>query len=119
MQHIDILPTLLYLLGITEPVLSYGSNIFDQQAEHYAINFYHNQYLFFTKALTLTMTTDGQVSVQKPAAYLQTEPDRVIAPTSSEVSHYTALFKAIVQDYNYRVLKSSFSLRDVTPKASD
>ena len=64
-QHIDLLPTLLYLLGITEPVLSYGSNIFDEQAEHYALNFYHNQYLFFTKTLTLSMTSDGQVSVQE------------------------------------------------------
>ena len=118
-QHIDILPTLLYLLGITEPVLSYGSNIFDQQAEHYALNFYHNQYLFFTKALTLTMTADGQVTVKAPAAYLQTEPSRATAPTSSAVKHYTALFKAIVQDYNNRVLKSSFSIRDVTPKSSD
>ena len=100
-------------------MLSYGSNIFDQQAEHYALNFYHNQYLFFTKALTLTMTSDGQVTVKEPAAYLQTEPSRATAPTSSAVKHYTALFKAIVQDYNNRVLKSSFSIRDVTPKSSD
>ena len=62
------------------------------------------------------MTSDGQVTVKEPAAYLQTEPSRATVPTSSAVKHYTALFKAIVQDYNYRVLKSSFSIRDVTPK---
>ena len=115
-QHTDILPTLLYLLGITEPVLSYGANIFDERTEHIGLNFYYNQYLLFAKEVTIAMTPYGEVTVQAPVAYLQTEPGRDKMPNDSIVAHYTDLLHAIVQDYNHRVLKSSFSIKDVVPK---
>lgn len=117
-QHTDILPTLLYLLGIEEPVLSYGSNIFDTKAEHIALNYFQGQYIFFTKEITLTMTPTGDIKVSAPVPYLQTEPDKAAMPSSEVQEHYTRLFKAIVQDYNHRVFKTSFSIKDVLPPPS-
>lgn len=114
-QHTDILPTLLYLLGIEEPVLSYGSNIFDTKAEHIALNYFQGQYIFFTKEITLTMTPTGDIKASAPVPYLQTEPDKAVMPSSEVQEHYTRLFKAIVQDYNHRVFKTSFSIKDVLP----
>lgn len=114
-QHTDILPTLLYLLGIEEPVLSYGNNIFDTKAEHIALNYFQDQYIFFAKEITLTMTPNGDIKASAPAPYLQTEPDKAVMPSSEVQEHYTRLFKAIVQDYNHRVFKTSFSIKDVLP----
>ncbi len=117
-QHTDILPTLLYLLGIEEPVLSYGSNIFDTKAEHIALNYFQGQYIFFTKEITLTMTPTGDIKASAPVPYLQTEPNKAVMPSSEVQEHYTRLFKAIVQDYNHRVFKTSFSIKDVLPPPS-
>lgn len=118
-QHTDILPTLLYLLGITDPVLSYGANIFDKKAEHIGLNFYYNQYLLFAKEVTVAMTPYGEVRVEAPVVYLQTEPGDDVMPNDSIVAHYTHLLQAIVQDYNHRVHRTSFSIKDVVPKESD
>ena len=37
-QHADLLPTLLTLLGYEHPVLSYGNDMLDPNAPHFAIN---------------------------------------------------------------------------------
>lgn len=37
-QHADLLPTLLTLLGYEHPVLSYGNDMLDSNAPHFAIN---------------------------------------------------------------------------------
>lgn len=115
-QHTDILPTLLYLLGIEDPVLSYGSNILDPNAEHIGLNFFYNQYLLFAKEVTVTMTPYGAIRVEAPVPYLQTEKEHAVLPSEEVQEHYVQLLKAIAQDYNHRVFKTSFSIKDVHPR---
>lgn len=38
MQQADIFPTLMGLLGIDRPIISYGHNIFDPEADHFAVS---------------------------------------------------------------------------------
>lgn len=116
-QHADILPTLLYLTGNTEPVLSYGNNVFDRSAEHFALNFFGGQYLLFTKDATIAMTTAGNITATSPVKHLQT--DVVVDPSEKTVEHYANLLRAIVQDYNHRIFSTSFSVKDVLPKGKE
>ncbi|MDO5016922.1 MAG: LTA synthase family protein [Porphyromonas sp.] len=109
-QHTDIFPTLLYLLGITDPILSYGHNIFDPDTEHIGLNFLSDQYILFAKEVTVLMTPTGEVTVEAPAPYLQTEPEKAHLPSEKTLERYKALLKAIVQDYNDRALHSKFAV---------
>lgn len=38
MQQADIFPTLMGLLGIDRPIISYGNNIFDPESDHFAVS---------------------------------------------------------------------------------
>lgn len=115
-QHADIFPTILYLLGITEPVLSYGHNMLDRKSEHFALNFFGGQYLLYAKEVTITMTPDGQIRAMAPVLHLQTAVKE--EPNEKVVEHYSNLLKGIVQDYNHRIFSTSFSIKNVVPHAS-
>lgn len=107
----DITPTLLYLLGNQTPILSYGSNIFDQNAEHMCLNFLSEHYHLFNKRMTLVMNTRDEIKVLPPTPRMQISvKEQYEDLTQEEIDHYSALLKAIVQDYNYRVKKGSFTL---------
>ncbi|MFT6027552.1 MAG: phosphoglycerol transferase MdoB-like AlkP superfamily enzyme [Bacteroidia bacterium] len=47
MQQIDIMPTVLDLLGYDEPYFSFGVNAFDSTVDHTAIAFKHDQYQLY------------------------------------------------------------------------
>lgn len=109
-QQADIFPTLLYLIGDTTPVLSYGHNILDKESEHYALNFLFDHYILFHKEITVMMDVDGNVRTHKPAPLLQTESENSLDPSDGIRAKYINLLRAIVQDYNNRVLSNSFVL---------
>lgn len=115
-QHADIYPTLLYLLGMDDRVLSYGHNMLDPMAEHYALNFYYDRYILLSRDATVLMSPAGDVQVEAPSPFLQTESGQDLFPGDSVCRARTDRLKAIVQDYNARVLSSSFSIRDVRCK---
>ncbi|MDR2377713.1 MAG: sulfatase-like hydrolase/transferase, partial [Puniceicoccales bacterium] len=43
-QQIDLFPTLLHLLGHTEPHVAFGHNLLDEQHPHFVVNFLHEIY---------------------------------------------------------------------------
>jgi phosphoglycerol transferase MdoB-like AlkP superfamily enzyme len=47
MQQIDIMPTVLDLLGYDEPYFSFGVNAFDSTVDHTVIAFKHDQYQLY------------------------------------------------------------------------
>ena len=111
-QHMDIYPTLLYLLGIERPIYAYGHNIFDDSADHYALNNFSDRYFLFTKELTVVMRRDGEVSVEAPRAPVQTDQGDPGLPSDSVREHYSRLLRAIAQDYSERLFSSGFVLTD-------
>lgn len=111
-QHLDIYPTLLYLLGIERPIYAYGHNIFDDSVDHYALNNFFDRYFLFTKELTVVMRRDGEVSVEAPSAPVQTDQGDPGLPSDSVREHYSRLLRAIAQDYSERLFSSGFVLTD-------
>lgn len=45
-QQADLFPTLMNLMGIRRPILAYGSDMFDRQAKHFAVNMINGVYQF-------------------------------------------------------------------------
>lgn len=111
-QHLDIYPTLLYLLGIDRAIYSYGHNIFDDRVDHYALNNFFDRYFLFTKELTVVMRRDGEVSLEAPRAPVQTDHPDPTLPSDSIRDHYSHLLRAIAQDYSERLFSSGFVLND-------
>lgn len=109
-QHADIFPSLLYLMGDEKPILSYGSNMFDPNENHYGLNFIHDTYTLFHKEITVRMDKDGTMIVSPPAAYIQTEPEKAQPASEALEEKYKVLLRAIVQDYNERVFSNKFTL---------
>lgn len=111
-QQADIYPTLMYLLGDDTPILSYGHNILNPKEEHYALNFLFDNYILFHKEVTVEINVDGNVRVSKPVRYLQTEPGKDVEPSEAIRAKYSHIMRAIVQDYNNRVLSNGFTLSE-------
>ncbi len=53
MQQIDIMPTIMHLVGYERPFFSFGVNVFDEDAEHVAIAYKYHQH---------QMLKDGQLT---------------------------------------------------------
>lgn len=101
-SHTDIYPTLLYLLGIDRTIVAYGQNILDDRAEHVALNFLYGRYFLFTRELTLSMGSDGEVEIQPPTVPIQADGAAAL-PDAATQQHYADLLRAIVQDYTARL----------------
>lgn len=105
-QQADVLPTLLYLLGDSTEIISYGNNILDPNGQHAAVNNLDNIYYLFYQDATIAYdpkTDHGEVS--KPIPYIQTD---AIDDTWNEekFSGRIEYLKAIVQDYNRRMVQN-------------
>lgn len=108
--HTDIYPTLLYLLGIRRTIYSYGHILFDDRADHFALNYLFDRYFLFTTEATVSMGLDGTTDLQPPAALIRPVKGGRPAP-----QHSSDLLRAIVQDYNSRIFSGDFVWR---PSAS-
>lgn len=113
LQHCDIAPTLLYLMGIEEPIMSYGGNIFDDQRDHYALNYYQDKYILLHHDLTVTINSRGEVEVEPPTRYLQCACPEPTLPDMETQEHFATLLKAITQDHCQRVRNHSFTFGNV------
>lgn len=106
-SHADIYPTLLYLLGIKRTMYAYGRNLFDDRAEHVALNYLYGRYFLFTKELSVSIGLDGKPEVLAPSTPIQTDGPAEL-PDATTQQHYSDLLRAIVQDYNSRIFSGDF-----------
>ena len=113
-QQADILPTLLYLLGDDTEIVTYGHNLLDPEAEHFALAELNGVFYLFHRDVTVSLTGDGTVKCETPIPLFQGEKDSEEADPKDEeglCDRYGNLLKAIVQDYTDRVLHDGFRKR--------
>ena len=60
MQQIDIMPTVLELLGYENPYFSFGVNVFDEKADHVAIAFKQDHHQLYRNSQLICF--DGDVT---------------------------------------------------------
>jgi phosphoglycerol transferase MdoB-like AlkP superfamily enzyme len=112
-QQIDIMPSVLGYLNYNKPYLAFGRNLFDRQSEPFVITYTSNTYqlvmgdwLYLYNGLTQTglynLKTDKLLS--KNLMGLYPEEERKMEQK----------VKAIVQQYNNRMIENRLTVEEVT-----
>jgi phosphoglycerol transferase MdoB-like AlkP superfamily enzyme len=107
-QQTDIMPTVLNYLGIQTPFVAYGKNLFDKTRSDFASGFlgglyhyvYGNYFLLFdgTSATALyNYNTDTLLT------------HNLLADSSHYAIHMETQLKAMIQQYNFRLLNNKMS----------
>lgn len=96
-EQADIFPSLLYLLGIEEPIVTSGQNMFDPESYHYAL-VYDGDYRMMTGDRIYSMDQSGKVKEEKSNSPLmpRLKGDEKPAPAK--------LLPAIIQNFNERLI---------------
>lgn len=96
-QHIDIMPTILDLIGNDKPFFAFGKSMLSE--ESWAINFLEGRY---------HLITDSSIVINKEEVY-KSFSDRNMLEENKLNINKSRLLKAIKQDYNHRMLKNKLS----------
>ena len=92
-QQIDIMPTILELLGYNKPFLSFGKSMLSK--EDWAINYLQNRYCFITS---------NAIMINKKEEYKSYLDWKLQKLHSVEFKEDIRLLKAIKQSYNQRMI---------------
>jgi phosphoglycerol transferase MdoB-like AlkP superfamily enzyme len=110
MQQIDILPTLLSLLGYEKPYFSFGRNAFDRSQEHFAVNFRQDLYQLYEKDYLL------QYDGQKTKGFYKLKPDSMLqhnlsAHPGEEQRRMEKFLQAFLQTYQQSLANNKMVLK--------
>lgn len=113
-QQADILPSLLYLMGDSTAVTSFGHNMFDPEADHFVVNYENDHHVLLHRDFTMTMDAAGSC-VLTPSSPLVQCPLDYTPSDSIDTSWYEKVLKAYVQDYNHKVIHDALNLSKTQP----
>ena len=116
-QQTDIMPSVIDYLGIDKPFLAFGSSVFQENTFTFADNYLGGIYQYFEGNYMLMF--DGE----KSRALYQYSLDKMLKKNILKTSAGTAAgmehkFKAIIQQYNYRLLNNKMINETVNPVKS-
>ena len=93
-QQIDIMPTVLDIIGYNKPFFSFGKSMFSEN--NWAINYIQNEYC---------LIKDNSIILSKTENY-SSYKDWSLTDTNMINVNNINLLKAIKQDYNYRMINN-------------
>jgi phosphoglycerol transferase MdoB-like AlkP superfamily enzyme len=110
-QQIDIMPTLLSLLNFDKDYFAFGTDLFDDSQRHFAINYTGTSYQLIENNHNLIF--DGQ----KTQALYNFKKDKllknnIMSAKPSLADSMATFCKAIVQQYNHRMIENQLSLEE-------
>ena len=108
-NRIDILPSILDYLHFDAAYFSFGKSVFDSSAQHCAFNFLNDTYQILDGEYSLILDT-----LQKSSLYHYTV-DSILRQDIAEENkvlsqRMTTEMKAIIQNYNYALIKNKMKL---------
>jgi len=108
-QQTDILPTIVDELNLSTKLISFGNSIWNEKG--FAVNYLNNLYQFIDEGYLL------QFNGNKSLALYQTHSDPMLKNNLllTEVSRAQMMenkLKALIQDYNYRMINNQLHLDD-------
>lgn len=98
-QQIDIMPTILDLLGYDEPYFAFGSDMFDENAPHFAVSFNNGIYQIITHDYVLQMDREKVVGFYSRADYLLEHNLIQLPEYKEDMTKVETLFKSFLQQY--------------------
>jgi phosphoglycerol transferase MdoB-like AlkP superfamily enzyme len=107
-QQIDILPSVLGYLGYNKDFVSFGNNVFDTTARHFAVNYNNEYYQIIKGRYVLQFLND------KTKALYNYSDDPLLTRNLVDSVQETRqemerLLKAFIQDYNHRMIKNKLT----------
>ena len=104
-QQNDIMPTVLNMLNYPKPYIAFGNDMFDQQSEHFTINYVGDSYQLIMGSYML------QHNGESATGLFDINKDELLAQnllgTLPEVETKLDLkLKAIIQEYNRRLIRN-------------
>jgi len=102
-QHADIMPTVLSMLGVEEEFVAFGNNMFDTSAPHFAFNYFNGAYQLIEDEWLLQFTNE------KTSGFYNVVKDRLMQHNlvgkhlkiESTMEHR---IKSLIQQYNNRMI---------------
>lgn len=112
MQHSDIFPSLLYLMGNQTPIISFGNNVFDNNSLHYAIEKENDIYYMFSKNFIINFDPySKKYNIEKPTKYILTD-SLSFENWNNNIEYEKAIdtLKGFIQNYNSRIINNNMSI---------
>ena len=109
-QQIDILPTVLEHLHYDKPFVAFGTNAFDKNAGHFALNYKDNNYQLYSGDHILQFNGSASVGLYN----FKNDPllKKNILDNSQTVHQAMELqLKAIIQQYNNRLIEDRLTIQ--------
>jgi phosphoglycerol transferase MdoB-like AlkP superfamily enzyme len=108
-QQIDIMPTVLGMLGYEKPYFSFGTNLLDKSQEHFAVNFCNNMFQIYKDKQF--MQFDGKLV----RGYYDIRKDSLLQNNlsvrpSAQQDQLQKLLEAILQNYDDCVVNNRMTL---------
>ncbi len=100
-QQIDIFPSVLQYLGVSDTILCFGNSVFEKYEHPFAINHYNHQIQILDSAYLL------QIQDNKPKAFYHYKNDSLLQNNllgKNNDSPLLILQKAFIQQYNNRMI---------------
>lgn len=118
-QHADLLPTLLTLLGYEHPILAYGNDILDIHAPHFAVNEFDGLFQLIENGYVLQH--DGTKAV---ALYNYLDDNNLqnnllhLPEYSTRKEQMQKRLEALLQSYSSRMRNNRLRAHEHSPKCS-
>jgi phosphoglycerol transferase MdoB-like AlkP superfamily enzyme len=110
-QQTDIMPSVLALLHHNEAFVGFGENLFDKDANHFAINYYNNVYQLLMDDYVLHFSGD------QPQALFNLKEDpfmevNVLRRDEAVRQKMANFVKALIQQYNHRLIHNQLDAKE-------
>ena len=109
-QQIDIMPTILRTLDYPSPFLAFGTDIFNVETEHFAINYLGDYYQFIMNGHMIQFNGKKSISLYD----IENDPSMKenLLGQKPEIQEKLELkLKAIIQEYNRRLIRNEMIVR--------
>jgi phosphoglycerol transferase MdoB-like AlkP superfamily enzyme len=114
-QHTDIFPSVINYLHIKDPIISYGSSVFDRDTG-WAVSYLNNVYQLITDSLLIQYDGEELIGVYNLSNDLLLKRNLAVYYRDKEFRELDFM-KAIMQDFRYRMINNRLTAKWPIQKA--
>ena len=110
-QQADIMPTVLHYLDYNGSFIAYGNDVLDNcKDDNFAFNYLNNTFQLISGEYVLQFSNDKSIALYnfEKDVYLT---NNILSKKPKITLNFENKIKAIIQDYNYRMLYNELSLK--------
>lgn len=109
-QHTDIMPTVLSMLGVEEEYVVFGNDMFDTDSPHFAYNYYNGAYQLIEGEWLLQYTNDSTTGFYNVVEDPMMKQNLAAQHLENQITMERCI-KALIQQYNNRLIDNDLTLQ--------